>query len=262
MSSSPLSSNSRKPTRSPSSQTSRAPLSLSQALIITAGLAGLIGLGSGAVIRFSLATSSNTRFLNPLQTFPALPNWAPELPQGTADAHYLPGGAESNHPGEMDSRFSPTDPSPTDTSPSNTEAATDSRSIPAGDTGNLPNEAFPTQSEAAPDASSFDAFAARDKSNNLLPADPHETLKKGPSIGTNSPYSVDSTQKSSDAANPGENSNEGGPDQAATSDAYSPDYSAPDYSTPDYSAPAYPAIAEPNSSDDTGYSGYENNGQW
>ncbi len=67
-------------------------LTLSQALLITAGLAGLVGLFSGALIRFSLSNSDNARFLSPSQTFPALSNWAPELPQGTADAHYLPGG--------------------------------------------------------------------------------------------------------------------------------------------------------------------------
>ncbi|MGB7250475.1 MAG: hypothetical protein WBC73_16170 [Phormidesmis sp.] len=46
------------------------PLTLFQALIITAGLAGLIGLCSGATIRFALAHSANARFLSPLQTFP------------------------------------------------------------------------------------------------------------------------------------------------------------------------------------------------
>lgn len=67
-------------------------LTLSQALLITAGLAGLVGLFSGVVIRFSLSNSDSARFLSPLQTFPSLSTWAPELPQGTADAHYLPGG--------------------------------------------------------------------------------------------------------------------------------------------------------------------------
>jgi hypothetical protein len=67
-------------------------LNLAQSLLITAGLAGLTGLLMGAVVRFSLSQSSNTRFLSPLQTFPELADWAPELPQGTADAHYLPGG--------------------------------------------------------------------------------------------------------------------------------------------------------------------------
>ncbi len=50
-------------------------LTLSQALTITAGMAGLVGLVSGVVIRFSLAHSSNARFLSPLQTFPAQSNW-------------------------------------------------------------------------------------------------------------------------------------------------------------------------------------------
>ncbi|MGB3298940.1 MAG: hypothetical protein WBA76_11765 [Phormidesmis sp.] len=76
-----------------STRPKNAPLSLSQALLITAGLAGLVGISSGIVIRFSLSHSSNARFLSPLQTFPALSNWAPELPQGTASNHYLPGGA-------------------------------------------------------------------------------------------------------------------------------------------------------------------------
>lgn len=76
-----------------STRPKNAPLSLSQALLITAGLAGLVGISSGIIIRFSLSHSSNTRFLSPLQTFPALSNWAPELPQGTASNHYLPGGA-------------------------------------------------------------------------------------------------------------------------------------------------------------------------
>lgn len=75
-----------------SAQSKDEPLSVSQALLITAGLAGLVGLFIGGLIRFSLANSSNARFLSPLQTFPTLSNWAPELPQGTADSHYLPGG--------------------------------------------------------------------------------------------------------------------------------------------------------------------------
>ncbi len=50
------------------------PLTFSQALTITAGMAGLIGLLSGGFIRFSLAHSPTTRALSPLQTFPSLPN--------------------------------------------------------------------------------------------------------------------------------------------------------------------------------------------
>ncbi len=248
MSSSPLSSNRHKPTRPPlsppppSHRSER--LSLSQALIITAGLAGLIGLGSGAVIRFSLATSSNTRFLNPLQTFPALPNWDPQLPQGTADSHYLPSGAAPNRIGDSDSLPSSADRT----------ASTDSRSIPAADAVS-PAGTVPNQSSAAFDASSFDAFAARDKRKNSS-ADPRETLEKGPSIGIPNTYSRDSREKNSTPANLDENLTGGYSAKTTESDGYSSEYSAPDYSTPDYSGADYPG-AEPDYSDDAGY---ENNG--
>lgn len=65
------------------------PLTLSQALIITAGMAGLIGLVSGAFIRFSLTHSSNGRFLSPLQTFPALSNWTPDASEPIVDSSNL-----------------------------------------------------------------------------------------------------------------------------------------------------------------------------
>lgn len=84
------------PFKSPSQLSNRpknAPLRLSQALLITAGLAGLVGLFSGIIIRFSLShsSSSNARFLSPLQTFPELPNWTPDLPDGgTAASPSLP----------------------------------------------------------------------------------------------------------------------------------------------------------------------------
>jgi hypothetical protein len=68
----------------------------SQALLVTAGLAGVVGLCSGVIIRFSLSNSPTTRFLSPLQTFPDLADWAPQLPQGTADSHYLPGGSAAS----------------------------------------------------------------------------------------------------------------------------------------------------------------------
>ena len=56
------------------------PLSLSQALTITAGMAGLIGLVSGAVIRFFLTNSPDASFLSPIQTFP--PTTLPESKSG------------------------------------------------------------------------------------------------------------------------------------------------------------------------------------
>jgi len=63
------------------------PLTLSQALTITAGMAGLIGLVSGVFIRFSLAHSSNARFLSPLQTFPTVSNWTSEALQNPPESN-------------------------------------------------------------------------------------------------------------------------------------------------------------------------------
>ncbi len=93
MSTSSLHTKTGKPTPPDQSDSDR--LSRSQALLITAGLAGFIGLFSGLIMRFSLSNSPTARFLSPLQTFPDLADWAPELPQGTADSHYLPGGGPS-----------------------------------------------------------------------------------------------------------------------------------------------------------------------
>jgi hypothetical protein len=92
MSTSPLNPNSSQPNSSQPNKPNRDRLNRSQALLITAGLAGLLGLFSGIIMRFSFSNSPSARFLSPLQTFPDLANWTPELPQGTADAHYLPGG--------------------------------------------------------------------------------------------------------------------------------------------------------------------------
>lgn len=71
-------------------------LTFSQALTITAGLAGLVGLCSGVFIRFSLANSPSTRFLSPLQTFPALSNWKPEPPTDSVDYQDISGFADAN----------------------------------------------------------------------------------------------------------------------------------------------------------------------
>lgn len=74
------------------------PLTLSQALIITAGMAGLIGLISGGLIRFSLTHSSNARFLSPLQTFPTSPDW-------TQDASEPDGGSLTPSPSVNSNSF-------------------------------------------------------------------------------------------------------------------------------------------------------------
>lgn len=78
-----------------------APLTLLQALTITAGLAGLIGLLSGGVIRLSLANSPNAQFLRPSQTFPTLTDWpSAENPSGSAS------GSVENLPTETKDVFS------------------------------------------------------------------------------------------------------------------------------------------------------------
>jgi len=84
----------KQPNKQPSKPSS-SPLTLSQALTITAGLAGLIGLLSGGAMRFSLSKSSNTRFLSPLQTFPALSNWSssPNAVEGASTANEREGDA-------------------------------------------------------------------------------------------------------------------------------------------------------------------------
>ncbi|MGB3787439.1 MAG: hypothetical protein WA949_05465 [Phormidesmis sp.] len=72
------------------------PLTLSQALTITAGMAGLVGLVSGVVIRFSLAHSSDARFFSPLQTFPALSNRTSDSVESGSDS--LTPQADTNDP--------------------------------------------------------------------------------------------------------------------------------------------------------------------
>ena len=156
-----------------STTSASAPLTRSQALLITAGMAGLVGLCGGAILRFSLAKSSDTRFLSPLQTFPVLSDWAPELPQETADGRYLPGSgneyeagpARTDLPAEttiltfetaepIDSSSSPIDKS------LNTEIDTGSKSI---------------------DTTTFDTFAARGNGRQRTAA-PLELLEKGPDL--------------------------------------------------------------------------------
>ena len=183
------------------------PLTLSQALIITGGMAGLIGLLGGGVMRFSLAHSSTASFLSPLQTFPALSDWSPELPQGTADSHYLPGGTRRDS-WETDS-------------PANYDPASDSEAVyferGAGFEGS--NSAV-----ESPDSNNFDAWSRRGE--NTRPAaeasgrDPWETLRNGPELGTRNEQ-------------PG----------AAPSPDYAGDYDT-DYDA-DYSADSEPGDADP-----------------
>ncbi|EDX87666.1 hypothetical protein S7335_5376 [Synechococcus sp. PCC 7335] len=86
------------------------PLSLSQALTITAGMAGLIGLVSGAVIRFLLTSSPDASFLSPIQTFPTSSNWSTTLPEPSSSGLASPphndtpeiGQESTNYPSSFD----------------------------------------------------------------------------------------------------------------------------------------------------------------
>lgn len=187
MSSSPLNSGAGKPTADRRDR-SEAPLrhhagsadvnslSLSQALIITAGIAGLIGLMGGTVMRFSLSNSTNARFLSPLQTFPNLSSWTPELPQRTSDNHYLPGGM--------------------DTYENNVSKVETSQSLEGG-TDPTPNASDALQSDskelvdiATVDIATFDTFADRAASEKNA-TDPWEALKEGPRLGRSDPADTD-----------------------------------------------------------------------
>lgn len=149
-------------------------LTLSQALIITAGLAGLLGLCGGAAIRFSLANSSSTRFLSPLQTFPKLSTWAP-VPDQNADAQNSSDGAESSD--------SPPIPEairmPVFDAMEPLSESTNERDQTVSGQPDL--EGSREQAEVF-DITTFDAFAARDDSRNP-PPNPLETLRKGPNWG-------------------------------------------------------------------------------
>ncbi len=150
-------------------------LTLSQALIITAGLAGLLGLCGGAAIRFSLASSPSARFLSPLQTFPELSTWA-SAPDQRADARNSPEDTEgSASPSTQEAIRMPA----FDAMEPLSESAADEWRQSASDQPDL--EGSREQAEIF-DITTFDAFAARDDSRNP-PLDPLETLRKGPNWG-------------------------------------------------------------------------------
>ena len=160
-----------------SQPTASAPLTLSQALTITAGMAGLIGLFAGGLLRFSLANSPDSRFLSPLQTFPALSDWTPELPQETADSHYLPGGNSEYEQGR--SRSTPnavqTESSILTFEPA--EPVDDSDSIPI-------SESLDTEIEETSEplnTATFDTFAARGNGRQRTAA-PLDLLREGPDL--------------------------------------------------------------------------------
>ncbi|NJM98616.1 MAG: hypothetical protein HC800_16970 [Phormidesmis sp. RL_2_1] len=165
-------------------------LTRSQALIITAGLAGLIGLGSGSMIRFALAGSTNTHFLNPLQTFPARANWSSELPIGTTDNSWHEPNTDEDDDGQKSDW--PQENQPADSSQFSTFEldqtlieSLDEHDSTSDDGFNQNTNPSLSKGSDAFNQTTFDSFAARDERNNV-PLDPWETLKQGPTIGGSS----------------------------------------------------------------------------
>ena len=150
------------------------PLTLSQALLITAGLAGLIGLCSGAFIRFSLANSPEASFLSPLQTFPALSNWTPELPTETTDAPYA-SGEYSEYEGDRPQQYSEADSTILTFEPAEPIEAAQTNPIGESLDTAISNDTGPVN------ITTFDAFANREKGRQRN-ADPLDLLQKGPNI--------------------------------------------------------------------------------
>lgn len=178
------------------------PLTLSQALTITAGLAGLIGLLSGGVMRFSLAKSSNARFLSPLQTFPALSNWS-SSPNGVEDAS---AGRERDNDAinswereadldwETGSDFDEFSSEGFTESPRARELTIEGSAVGTEtlepffepDSGLYPDST--TDSDAATDSiapSDFDAFADRNEGRHRAGEDPLKALSEGPLLRKN-----------------------------------------------------------------------------
>ena len=243
MSLSPSKMDAHKPLKSAASE----PLTLSQALLITAGCAGLIGLCGGAFLRFSLANSPNARFLSPLQTFPALTNWTPELPQKTADSHYLPGGG-SEYSEEGSSVSSKTSRADSTILTFESAAPVDSRKgSPIGDS---LNTEIAVDSEPA-DTTTFDTFAARENGRQRTVA-PLDLLKKGPDLGgirqrqpgqsrSSLPYSENSQGDIYD-------------DSERYADDYNSSYGDSEYDD-SYEDNYYPPADEPRDSSDAYYDG-------
>ena len=184
-------------TRSAQTQ-GRSPLTFSQAITITAGMAGLVGLLSGVLVRFSLANSSNARFLSPLQTFPELSDWSSDSTPDVADAQTRfpersPEGIleESSpdlwqSPDELDWN---TDTRDFDTFSS--ESFTDAQStteltIEDGEGQEIPfieSEGAPTSGRAVAetDTQNFDTFANRVEGQRQVESiDPFKALSRGP----------------------------------------------------------------------------------
>lgn len=217
-------------------------ISLSQALIITAGMAGLIGLFSGVIIRFSLANSPNARFLSPLQTFPALSNWTPESLQDTAsdgpdfgDAARRSAAQDEQAEAEAIRTFESSEPP--DYLPESLEDSTDELFTPANDINPV-------------DVTTFDTFADRASPSRRSESGRWEALEAGPKF----------RQDGAGKLRPSDNSDSGGFDRDLSADvndglsSQTPLDQNPSefgYSEETYSEEAYSADVSPEEGDDS-----------
>ena len=158
-----------------SSQHPKTPLSLPQALLITAGLAGLVGLSGGVIIRFSLSHSSNARFLSPLQTFPALPSWTLDSPEGgTAASPAGPGGTDTQRANGTETNGAETN---------GTEAnGSGTQSTGTQSTGTQSDQSY-TEPESYP-ATTLDPFVEKNQNNDLSTKSSAEAASVYPEVSS------------------------------------------------------------------------------
>lgn len=164
------------------------PLTLSQALTITAGLAGLVGLLSGVFLRFSIVNSPNSARFSPLQTFPTLANGPPEPSADGHDTQRL----DRTNSATLDPQG--TQPIPTFEAIAPAESEETAQIVEG--------------SSDITDLSTFDAFAARDQSRNGSAGDPLEALSKGPSFGLRQLQSDQPTSESTEGLIPNRNASD------------------------------------------------------
>ena len=173
----------------------KGPLTVPQALIVTAGMAGLVGLCAGAILRFAFANSPDTRFLSPLQTFPALSDWDSELSEETADARNDSADGYAEKAPNADSNSARSEgfqPESTILTSESAEPIDNNKSSPI-------NESLDTQinkDSKATETSNFDAFAARENGRQRTAA-PLDLLKQGPDLSGTRSGTRSSTKRNS-----------------------------------------------------------------
>ncbi|MEM6597714.1 MAG: hypothetical protein AAF635_06010 [Cyanobacteria bacterium P01_C01_bin.69] len=164
------------------------PLTLSQALIITAGLAGLIGLLSGGFMRFSLSRSPNARFLSPLQTFPTVSDQSENAPTEASDfssTRSLEDNIEKESLGSWEGDSDLSWETGSDFDEFSSEGFTQSPSSTELNEESLDSWGQPLESESGAIGEStaprnFDSFADRVEGRGRAASDPLKSLSEGP----------------------------------------------------------------------------------